>query len=65
MSMVWDAANARARGLATHLLTRESLLAAVEAGSWQAGIRALSARGYPVTDGGAPVTPAEFDRVAG
>ncbi len=63
--MNWDAANARARGLATHLLDRESLLLAAEADSWQAAAQALVERGYPVGEGGARLTPQELDRATG
>jgi len=63
--MHWGAVNARARGLASHLLDRESLLLAAGAGSWQAAARALVERGYPSREGGAQLTPQEFDRATG
>lgn len=63
--MPWSGANARARGLATHLLDRESLLLAAGAGSWQAAARALVERGYPLHESGAQLTPQEFDRATG
>lgn len=62
--MGWEAANARARGLATHLLPREVLVRAAEAGSWGAAGRALAARGYPVGERDL-VTRADFDRAVG
>lgn len=65
MSISWGAANARARGLATHLLDRDSLLQAAAAGSWPAATRTIVQRGYPLSDGGSGLTPAEFDRAAG
>lgn len=63
--MPWGAANARARGLATHLLERDSLVLAAEAGSWQAAVRTLAERGYPVSDPGVRLSPQEFDRATG
>jgi vacuolar-type H+-ATPase subunit C/Vma6 len=63
--MSWGAANARARGLVTHLLDRESLLRAAGAGSWQAAARALVERGYPLDESGAQLTPQEFDLATG
>lgn len=65
MSTPWGAANARARGLATHLLDRASLLFAAGAGSWQAAARALVERGYPLDERGAQLTPQELDRATG
>jgi vacuolar-type H+-ATPase subunit C/Vma6 len=63
--MDWGAVNARARGLATHLLDRESLLLAAEAASWDAATLTLVERGYPAQSGEARLTPQEFDRVTG
>jgi len=63
--MHWGAVNARARGLATHLLDRESLLLAAGAQAWPAAARILLERGYPVREGGARLTPQELDRAVG
>ena len=63
--MDWGAVNARARGMATHLLDRESLLLAAEAASWEGATRTLVERGYPALAGEARLTPQEFDRVTG
>ena len=63
--MDWGAVNARARGIATHLLDRESLLLAAGADSWDAATRTLVDRGYPARAGEARLTPLEFDRVTG
>jgi vacuolar-type H+-ATPase subunit C/Vma6 len=60
----WAPANARARGLATHLLGRSTLLAAAEAGSWAAAARVLRAHGFPVSEQDG-LTPTEFDRASG
>ena len=62
--MSWGAANARARGLATHLVGRPVLLSAAGAGGWAAAARMLVARGFPA---GEPdlLTPIEFDRAIG
>ncbi len=65
MTIAWGAVNARARGLATHLLNREDLLSAAGAGSWHAATRALIARGFPVPESGRQLTPYEFDHAAG
>ena len=48
--MPWDAATVRARGLATHLLRRESLTRAAAAGSWAQAARVLVEHGYPLSD---------------
>jgi vacuolar-type H+-ATPase subunit C/Vma6 len=63
--MDWGAVNARARGIATHLLDRESLLLAAGADSWDAATRTLVERGYPAEAGEARLTPEEFDRATG
>jgi hypothetical protein len=46
--MGWEAANARARGLAGHLLGRAPLEEAARAGTWESAARALAGRGYPL-----------------
>jgi vacuolar-type H+-ATPase subunit C/Vma6 len=48
--MGWEAANARARGLATHLLRRDMLSRAAASGSWEAAARFLAGRGYPLRE---------------
>lgn len=48
--MPWDAATVRARGLAAHLLRRDSLARAAAAGSWAQAARVLAERGYPLSD---------------
>jgi vacuolar-type H+-ATPase subunit C/Vma6 len=63
--VTWGAANARARGLATHLLDRPALMHAAGAGSWAAAIRPLVERGYALPDAGAELSPEEFDRATG
>jgi vacuolar-type H+-ATPase subunit C/Vma6 len=63
--MTWGAANARARGLATHLLDRPALMHAAGAGSWDGTIRRLVERGYVLPDAGAELSPEEFDRATG
>jgi len=63
--MDWGAVNARARGIATHLLDRGSLLLAAGADSWDAATRILVERGYPAHHEEARLTPQVFDRVAG
>ena len=60
--MTWSAANARARGLATHLLDRSALVHAAGAGSWAATLTRLEERGYTLPDPAAHVSPEEFDR---
>lgn len=62
--MSWAAANARARGLATHLLRQSVLLSAAEGGSWAAAARMLVAHGFPVRESDL-LTPIEFDRAIG
>jgi hypothetical protein len=63
--MNWGAANARARGLSTHLLDRAALMHAAGAGSWPATIRRLVERGYALPNVGAELSPEEFDRATG
>jgi vacuolar-type H+-ATPase subunit C/Vma6 len=60
--MTWSAANARARGLATHLLDRSALVHAAGAGSWAATLARLLERGYPLPAPGTYLSPEEFDR---
>ena len=60
--MTWGAANARARGLATHLLDRSALVDAAAAGSWAAMLARLVERGYAWQAPGADLSPEEFDR---
>lgn len=63
--MRWDDVNARARGLGTHLLTREDLSALSGARSWEEFLLRLVARGYPLPSA-APVADAEqLDRTIG
>lgn len=62
--MIWDAANARARGLATHFLAREDLVRAARTRSLpELGVR-LSEAGYRVSDG-LSASPADLDRRIG
>jgi vacuolar-type H+-ATPase subunit C/Vma6 len=61
----WDDVNARARGLATHLLRRADLLRAAAAGGWLAAARALLGRGYPADPTSAIASPDDFDREVG
>ncbi len=61
--MRWDDVNARARGLATHLLDRDALATLASAPDWPAFLSRLSALGYPLDPGlGAVVDPPAFDR---
>lgn len=62
--MRWDAVNARARGLATHLLRRADLLRAAAAGSWLLAARRLLDAGYPA-EAAAAASPADFERAVG
>jgi len=62
--MDWGAANARARGLATHLLSREGLLRAAGAGTWSAAARSLVGSGFPARERDL-VSREDFDRAAG
>lgn len=62
--MDWGTANARARGLATHLLSREGLLHAAGAGTWSAAARSLVGSGFPASERDL-VSREEFDRAAG
>lgn len=63
--MTWGAPNARARGLATHLLDRSALVQAAGAGSWTATLRRLVEQGYVLPTAGAQLSPEEFDRATG
>ena len=61
--MRWDAVNARARGLATHLLDRGALAGLAAAPDWPAFMARVMALGYPLElVGGATVDPSSFDR---
>ena len=61
--MRWDAVNARARGLATHLLDRGTLAGLAAAPDWPAFMARVMALGYPLElVGGATVDPSSFDR---
>ncbi len=62
--MRWDDVNARAVGLATHLLRREQLLRLLEAGTWLAAVRRIIDLGVPI-DPAALGSPGEFDRAIG
>ncbi|HEU5219970.1 MAG TPA: V-type ATPase subunit [Gemmatimonadales bacterium] len=65
MNPLWDAANVRARGLATHLLDRETLVEASAAGTWPLAARILVERGYPMLGEEARWSPEEFERASG
>ena len=61
--MRWDDVNARARGLATHLLDRDALAVLAAAPDWPAFLGRITALGYPLDLGaGALVDPPAFDR---
>jgi vacuolar-type H+-ATPase subunit C/Vma6 len=61
--MRWDDVNARARGLATHLLDRSTLAGLSGAPDWPAFVARVTALGYPLDlAGGATVEPGAFDR---
>jgi len=61
--MRWDDVNARARGLATHLLDPSALAGLSTASDWPAFIARVTGLGYPLDlAGGATVDPAAFDR---
>lgn len=61
--MRWDDVNARARGLATHLLDRGALAGLSDAPDWPAFIARVTALGYPLDlAAGATVDPPSFDR---
>ena len=62
--MGWEAANARARGLAPHLLSRDALVGAAATGSWTAAARVLAGRGYPVSEPELG-SRSDFDRAVG
>jgi vacuolar-type H+-ATPase subunit C/Vma6 len=64
--MLWDDVNARARGLATHLLDKGTLLRLAESRSWDAFIRDVLDLGLALTSGdGGTASPPEFDRAVG
>ena len=61
--MRWDDVNARARGLATHLLDRSTLAGLATSPDWPVLVSRLAALGYPLDlAGGAVVDPPAFDR---
>jgi len=61
--MRWDDVNARARGLATHLLDRGTLAGLADAPDWPAFVARVTALGYPLDlAGGAAIDPPSFDR---
>jgi vacuolar-type H+-ATPase subunit C/Vma6 len=61
--MRWDDVNARARGLATHLLDRDAMAALTAAPDWPAFLGRVASLGYPLDLGaGALVDPPAFDR---
>ena len=62
--MSWGAVNARARGLATHLLGRERLRLASSTETWEATVRQLAGAGYPLASGEQVPTGEEVDRAA-
>ena len=62
--MGWEAANARARGLATHLLRRDEFARAAAAGSWDASARILAGRKYPISEQDL-LSRADLDRAIG
>jgi vacuolar-type H+-ATPase subunit C/Vma6 len=59
--MRWDDVNARARGLATHLLDRDTVAGLAAAPDWPTFISRITALGYPLA-GPAMVDPVAFDR---
>ncbi len=64
--MLWDDVNARARGLATHLLDRGDLLRLAESRSWDAFVRDVLELGVPLMPGdGGTTSPPDFDRAVG
>ena len=65
--MRWDDVNARARGLATHLLTREALNRLASEPGWDGFTRSLLALGYPLGNGesGGPRDTADLGRTVG
>jgi vacuolar-type H+-ATPase subunit C/Vma6 len=61
--MRWDDVNARARGLATHLLDRSALASLSGVPDWPAFVSRVTALGYPLDlAGGATADPPAFDR---
>jgi vacuolar-type H+-ATPase subunit C/Vma6 len=64
--MRWDDVNARARGLATHLLPRTELGRLAESRAWEEFVNRLAQAGYPVlTAGRLPSGADEFARRTG
>jgi len=64
--MRWDEVNARARGLATHLLPTEALGALTAARDWPEFVGRLSSAGYPIEGADRGVLDAAgFDRAVG
>lgn len=64
--MNWDAVNARARGLATHLLDRRALAELAASPDWTGFIARLGGLGYPLDlAGSAGVDLRAFDRAVG
>lgn len=64
--MLWDDVNARARGLATHLLDRSDLLRLAESRSWDAFVRDVQESGVPlISRDGGTTSPPDFDRAVG
>jgi len=61
--MRWDEVNARARGLATHLLDRQALAGLAAARDWADLLGRLAGLGYPLeVAGGGALDPTGFDR---
>lgn len=63
--MRWDDVNARARGLATHLLPPADLARAAQAEGWSDFVACLRERGYPFPAEHLPDGPDEFDEAVG
>lgn len=64
--MRWDDVNARARGLATHLLPPAELRRLAEARAWEEFVHRLAQAGYPVLEAGRlPAGVDEFARLTG
>ncbi len=61
MKPTWEDVNARARGLATHLLSRGELDALAQVPDLATLAEELRRRGYLVGEDGAPVSPAALD----
>lgn len=62
--MRWDDVNARARGLATHLLNEQELHRVADAHSWDELVRALRDAGYPLGSA-APAGLEQLDTLVG